>query len=1124
MRYLADLHIHSLFSRATSKASHLRGLAAWAAVKGIDVVATGDFTHPAWFAHLHEELLPAEEGLFRLRPEADFDYAALLPEGVRPGRHPEETRFLLSAEISCIYKRGDRVRKVHNLLYAPDMEAVRRINTALGNLGNIGADGRPILGLDSRDLLEIVLERAPEAFLVPAHIWTPWFSLFGSKSGFDRIEDCFADLSGHVFALETGLSSDPAMNRRISALDGYTLISNSDCHSPAKLGREANLLDTELDYFSLRQALRSPCDTEGRQHLLATIEFFPEEGKYHSDGHRKCGVCLEPERSRELGNLCPVCGKALTVGVLHRVLELADREKPLFPAGSPAVYSLVPLAEIVAELLAVGVNSRRVMEAYARLITLFASEFQLLLEVPLEELQCRGLSLLAEAIARVRNNEVIRRPGYDGEFGVIRVFDEGERARLGGQRQLFAGLARATPRQRPHRSPLPALDERPVVVEMQDRPGGHRDGVRAGGLNRAQQAVVLSSAPVLVVQAGPGTGKTHTLASRVQRLLREVEARCTVITFTNKAADTLRQRLCLTAAEEARCRVATFHGFCLELLRNRRPGLRVVGPEEREAIITVLYADRFRQERRHIIQAIGSHLEKGEACADAATEAAVRGYLDYLLAHGLIDIDAICGQALELLQSSEWAGRIRESTGMLFVDEFQDVSAAQYALVVALAAGNPVFCIGDPDQAIYGFRGADPVRFYRFIEECGAERHSLGQNYRNGAQILAAATAVIRHNPHPLPPVKPEAMAGVAAQLHVQACADPGEEARFIADQIEAQTGGLSHRGLERMDTATAAAVSLGDIAVLYRSLRQAEAVQNVFAERGIPFQQVELEAYYMRGSCRLLYDWLVLLGGRGTVERLLALLAREQGVGEVRLATLRAFLDRMTEPGEVRALQPLSLLADVPAGLVPTAFLGLARRMAEAAGRLPLPTLFDALVEALATHPDFARNDTAVERLRQSALSSTGLEEFAARLERYSDSVLYDPRAEAVTLSTLHAAKGMEFDVVFICGCEQGLLPIAPREPLAGQALQEHLAEERRLFYVGMTRARRSLYCVWCRTRRGFVAPGSQTAPGDGRRPSRFLFEFSPQLVSPAPVIRTASARKRPQGRQLSLFPGGTP
>ncbi len=1115
MRYLADLHIHSLFSRATSKASHLRGLAAWAAVKGIDVVATGDFTHPAWFAHLHEELLPAEEGLFRLRPDARFDYAALLPEGLRPGRHPEETRFLLSAEISCIYKRGGQVRKVHNLLYAPDMEAVRRINTALGNLGNISADGRPILGLDSRDLLEIVLERAPEAFLVPAHIWTPWFSLFGSRSGFDRLEDCFADLSGHIFALETGLSSDPAMNRMISALDGYTLISNSDCHSPAKLGREANLFETGRDFFSLRAALRAPRDAAGKQRFLATIEFFPEEGKYHNDGHRKCGVCLEPGQSRELGGLCPVCGKGLTVGVLHRVLELADRSEPLFPAGSPAVHSLVPLAEIVAELLGVGVNSRRVMEGYVRLITLFSSEFQLLLDVPLEELRHRGLPLLAEAIGRVRNNEVIRQPGYDGEFGVIRVFSDGERARLGGQQQLFGDLGQAVKRRRPRQAPLPAGMERPATIAAPKGEGP------AGGLNQEQEAAVQSMAPVLVVQAGPGTGKTHTLASRVQRLLAEGEGQCTVITFTNKAADTLRQRLRLQEGQKTRCRIATFHGFCLELLRCRQPGLGVVGPEEREAILAGLDPDGSRQERQHRIQAIVHHLLGDEDCADAAADPAVRRYLRYLAEHDLVDLDDICRQALDLLQDSDWGGRIRAMCGMLFVDEFQDVSAVQYALVAALAASNPVFCIGDPDQAIYGFRGARAERFYRFMEECGAERHSLRQNYRNGAEILEAATALIRHNPHPLPLAVPEAMAGTPAHLHVRACGTANEEARFIADQIEVQTGGLSHRALERMSDTAVSAVSLGDIAVLYRSLRQAAAVQDVFAERGIPFQQVELEAYYMRGACRLLYDWILLLGGRGTAEQLLALLGREQGVGAVRLAALQALFVRSTA-GET-VLPWLSLLADAPAGLVPAAFLRLARHLQEAATRLALPELLPALIEALSAHHGFGQDDAAITRLQQSAVSFSSLGAFAAHLERYSDSVLYDPQAAAVTLSTLHAAKGLEFDVVFLCGCEQGLLPIASREPLAERALQEHLAEERRLFYVGMTRARRSLYCTWCKRRQGFVGLDPQTDAATERQPSCFLSEFSPELVTPAPAIRTGG-KKRPAARQLALFSGETP
>ena len=304
MDFSADLHVHSLYSRATSRDCTLAGLLAWARIKGIQIIGTGDFTHPGWFNRLREELEPAEPGLFRLKNEA------VVPSplsGVTPTMSP--VRFILSAEISSIYKRHGMVRKVHNLLYVPDLDSAARISSKLAGIGNIESDGRPILGLDSRDLLEILLEQAPEGFLVPAHIWTPWFSLFGSKSGFDFIEECYGDLTGHIFALETGLSSDPDMNRFISSLDRFSLISNSDCHSPSKLGREANLFSTGFDFFSLRDAIRG----NRRESFRGTVEFFPEEGKYHYDGHRNCKVCLDPHETRRLGLRCPVCGKPLTV-------------------------------------------------------------------------------------------------------------------------------------------------------------------------------------------------------------------------------------------------------------------------------------------------------------------------------------------------------------------------------------------------------------------------------------------------------------------------------------------------------------------------------------------------------------------------------------------------------------------------------------------------------------------------------------------------------------------------------------------------------------------------------------------------------------------------------------------
>ena len=434
MKFVADLHIHSHYSRATSRHLNIPSLAAWSRIKGVHVLGTGDFTHPVWLQQLKETLEPAEPGFYRLRDSVKRDYSSLLCSEVLAEAIP--TRFVLTAEISCIYKKAGKVRKVHNILIVPDFTSAENINSRLAAIGNLGSDGRPILGLSSRDLLEILLENANHGFLVPAHIWTPWFSLFGSKSGFDCLEDCFEDLSGHIFALETGLSSDPAMNRLISSLDTYTLISNSDCHSPGKLCREANVFNTGFDFYALREAIKSPCDSNGRQHFTATIEMYPEEGKYHHDGHRKCGFCCFPTKSRALDGRCPHCGKQLTIGVLSRVMDLADRESPLYPEGAPAVYSLIPLQEILSEIVQVGVNSKTVRGHYLQCVERFGSELNVLTRTPVEELASCYSPILAEAIHRMRQEKVIRRPGYDGEFGVISVFqpDEQEAYRRQGDR------------------------------------------------------------------------------------------------------------------------------------------------------------------------------------------------------------------------------------------------------------------------------------------------------------------------------------------------------------------------------------------------------------------------------------------------------------------------------------------------------------------------------------------------------------------------------------------------------------------------------------------------------------------------------------------------------------------
>lgn len=381
---------------------NLDTLAHWARLKGIGLIGTGDFTHPAHFASIEEKLIPAEPGLFALKDQPS---------------QPNQVRFMLTAEVSNIFTQGGRTRKVHSLIFSPTLEAARKMNAAFAARGNINSDGRPIFGFSAEELLKIVLDASSEAMLVPAHAWTPWFSIFGSKSGFDSIEECFGPYSRHIHAIETGLSSDPQMNWRISALDKITLLSNSDAHSPSKLGREANVFDCGLDYYEITEVIKNK-DTKK---FLYTIEFYPEEGKYHSDGHRACGVRLSPAQTRKLSGVCPACGKGLTVGVLSRVEDLSDRPEGFMPASAIPARRLVPLQEIIAASMGAGVATVKVQREYLRLLSM-QTEFSYLLDMDKDELTERAGSRLAEAIMKVRSGDISVSPGYDGEFGEISIF------------------------------------------------------------------------------------------------------------------------------------------------------------------------------------------------------------------------------------------------------------------------------------------------------------------------------------------------------------------------------------------------------------------------------------------------------------------------------------------------------------------------------------------------------------------------------------------------------------------------------------------------------------------------------------------------------------------------------
>ncbi len=424
MQFIADFHIHSKYSRATSKDMDLENLDKWAKIKGIKVLGTGDFTHPEWLKNLKEKLHPAERGLFKLKNS--------------------ETRFILTSEISCIYSKQGRVRKIHILIFAPDFETVEKINTHLGLIGNLKADGRPILGLDAKELAKIVLDASSECLVVPAHCLTPWFGIFGSKSGFDSLKECFEDYTKHIFAIETGLSADCPMLWRLSDLDKVALISNSDAHSPAKLGREANVFDTELSYPAIVEVIKGenlhPVRNQisnGARKFLYTIEFFPQEGKYYYDGHRACEIRLSPKESKKYNNVCPNCGKPLTVGVLNRAEELADREEGLRPKEAIPFKSIVPLVEIIAQVVGQTPATKRVAKEYQNLIKKFGNEFNILLNTSYQDLQTSALPGIAKGIKRVREGKVHMEPGYDGVFGKIRIFSQGEQKALSKQGILF---------------------------------------------------------------------------------------------------------------------------------------------------------------------------------------------------------------------------------------------------------------------------------------------------------------------------------------------------------------------------------------------------------------------------------------------------------------------------------------------------------------------------------------------------------------------------------------------------------------------------------------------------------------------------------------------------------------
>ncbi|MFH1466814.1 MAG: UvrD-helicase domain-containing protein [Pseudomonadota bacterium] len=1035
MPWYADLHVHSRHSRATSRQGDVRHMALWARYKGLGLVGTGDFTHPGWREELKRDLVPAEPGLYQPTPAVQAWVDAELPSTCRG-----PIRFVLQAEISTIYKADETTRKVHHVVFAPSLEAADRLSERLGSIGNITSDGRPILGLDSRDLLELVLESDPLSFLVPAHIWTPWFAALGSRSGFDSIDACYRDLAPAIFAVETGLSSSPAMNWRVASLDRFRLISCSDAHSPGKLARNATMLEASLDYPGLRRALASGEGYHG------TVEFWPEEGKYHLDGHRACGVCLEPAQTRALEGLCPVCGKPLTVGVLHRVEVLADRPagSSIRPATAGAVRTFIPLPEILAETMGVGAQSQRVQRTWLELLARLGPELEILGERPLAEIGRQGGSLLAEAVERMRAGEVIRQGGYDGEYGRVRLFDDHELQQLLRGGLLFTPPARPpeeeAPKPAPHARPKPASPLRPP--ERTAAP----DGGLLAALDPDQRAVAeVVQGPLLVV-AGPGAGKTRTLTHRVAHLVRErglpPEA-CLVVTFTRRAARELRERLAALLGEEAaKVPVHTFHSLGLMLLREHGAlldlpeGFRVASEAERIAALRE-HTRLSEAKARRLLPALSRARRDGSL---SALEEATPGLAAALAASrgvGLLDLDELVALPAALLQAYEELRRACWSRWpQISVDEYQDIDATQHRLLrLLLPPEEPGLCaIGDPDQAIYGFRGSDVAFFERFpVDFPGARLLRLARNYRSGRPIVEAAVEVVTHAEPRLRPVRILREQPERVVLH--AAPTEAAEAEFVVHTLEQLLGGHSFFSLDsrRSQDGLHADLSFGDIAVLYRTEAQAEPLVEALARSGMPFQR-------------------------------------------------RSHAPLREQPGVPEILGALSEGLDLPA----------------------------AVATALATFPALRPALEAAEEALAPLASRCGrdLARFRAEVDLGLQVDTWDPRAERIALLTLHAAKGLEFAVVFIVGLEDGILPLrfgpAPLEPGA-------LEEERRLLYVGMTRAKERLFLCHARKR---TWRGKRQKQG----PSPFLGDIRRQLLEHRESLAPKGPRD-PGHEQMKLF-----
>jgi uncharacterized protein (TIGR00375 family) len=1074
MEFIADLHIHSHFSMATSKQLRPEYLDYQARIKGIKVVGTGDFTHPGWLKELKEKLEPAEPGLYKLKEGYKLDnLIAETPENA--------VRFMLTAEISNIYKKNGQVRKIHSVLLAPDFESAEAIQQKLSSMNfNITSDGRPILGLDVRDLLEMTLEANENNFFIPAHIWTPWFSVFGSKSGFDTMEECFEDLSGHIHAVETGLSTDPPLNWMCSFLDRYTLVSNSDAHSPEKLGRNANLFRTDVSYHAMRDAMK----TGDPGKFGGTFDMFPQEGKYHYDGHRKCGIRWDPVTTLKHQGICPVCGKKVTVGVVNRIVRLSDRENEEQRKNRLPYYSIIPLKEILSEIEGVGEKSKKITYRYEQLIRRAGSEFNLLHYLPVDTIRTAGGELLAEAIRRMRANQVIIREGFDGEYGQVKVFQPDEVKYPGNQESLFDA---ARPAREPARRKrinfdlsqyhqLAASGESTARAAEEQLPYTRQDSGPLKGLNPEQaKAAAHPKGPAAVI-AGPGTGKTQVLTRRIAWLIREKKINpehILAITFTNKAAGEMRERcqqLLKQEATSASPTIATFHAFGYQMLQstssytNRSPNFSIVDQQDKTALIAEHfnlgpneakeYAGRFSQ----LKQKSSGQLKD----QDIPFRQKLETYNELLAQYDLFDLDDLITEPVRLLETNPaLQEQMQRRYPWILMDEFQDINPVQYKLIKLLTAGSEpnLFLIGDPNQAIYGFRGSTRAFISRFMEENPQTKvYQLQTSYRCSRNILKASGDVLQE----------KGLQGLEEGVRIRIAPQQTDrsEAEYIARTIESLSGGLRFFSMDSNVTrgeSDEQIQSLSDLAILCRTKSQMKTIEKALLDHTIPYQLVAEQEFFNHPLVKNTTSLLEL--------------SRNSENPFLRQRSLRLTNRQLYKNGHLEALHNLPDNQDKLNYIW--------NNILASSGKDKEEEIRQKLLDLAASYGN--QTDSFIRYIKLGA-STDALEE----------------QTEKVAVMTLHASKGLEFQCVFIAGCEDGLIP---------HTLYEHQEtdreEEKRLLYVGMTRARSYLYLTHAKKR---VVHGQERT----MQRSPFLNQIERELTE---VEKNTWQKKKQDDSQLKLF-----